>query len=295
MRTSLALLVVLASCYRSAHDPAHDPALDQRLAKIEARLDAQDKAIADARAQSDSTELSLLARQLEDIKEQLADIAARGRTAAAPPKRRAPDPAAVYAIPVGTSPVEGSPKARVTMVMAFEFACPYCRRAWGTVDSLKKKYGNDLRVVYKQLVVHPQNATLMATASCAADRQHRFRPLAELLWTKAFDARDYDPANIEAIATEAGLDMRRFKADLATCPQEIQADQAMLNKLGVAATPTFFINGRVLQGAQPIQQFSALIDEELAKAKAAEKRGVSPERYYDQEILGKGLSELAAP
>ncbi|NVB83838.1 MAG: thioredoxin domain-containing protein [Kofleriaceae bacterium] len=294
MRSSLALLVVLTSCYRSAHDPE----LDQRLAKIEARLDAQDKAIADARSHSDSTELSLLARQIEDIKEQLADARVRAAQAAptfAPPRRRTPDPASVYAIPVGTSPVEGSPKARVTMVMAFEFACPYCRRAWDTVDDLEKKYGKDLRVVFKQLVVHPQNATLMANASCAANRQHRFRPLAELLWTKAFDARDYDPANIEAIATEAGLDMRQYKADLATCQQEIQADQAMLNKLGVAATPTFFINGRVLQGAQPIEQFSTLIDEELAKAKAAEKRGVAPERYYDQEILGKGLSELAAP
>jgi protein-disulfide isomerase len=289
----LALLAPLAlgSCYRTAHDPA----LDQRLAKIEARLDAQDKAIADARSRADTTELSLLARQIEDIKQKLDELAARPRVGAAPtmPTRRRPDPASVYAVPVGTSPVEGSAKARVTMVMAFEFACPYCRRAWGTVEKLQQKYGKDLRVVYKQLVVHPQTATLMANASCAAHRQNRWRALAELLWTQAFDTRDFDPQNIEALAKQAGLNMRRYEADLAACSQEIGADQAMLARLGVVATPTFFINGRVLQGAQPIEQFSALIDEELAKEKAAEKRGVPAGRYYDQEIVGKGLTELA--
>ncbi len=292
MRRALVSALLLTACYKTAHDPD----LDQRLARIEARLDAQDKALAEARSRSDSTELSLLARQIEDIKTRLDELASAKAAAAptvTPTRRRGPDPASVYAIPVGPSPVEGSPKARVTMVMAFEFACPYCRRAWDTVGDLKKKYGKDLRIVYKQLVVHPKVASLMANASCAAHRQNRWRPLAELLWTKAFDARDYEPANIEALATEAGLDMRRYQADLATCAQEIQADQALLARLGVQATPTFFINGRVLQGAMPIEQFSALIDEELAKAKAAEKRGVKPERYYDQEIVAKGLTDLA--
>jgi hypothetical protein len=68
---------------------------------------------------------------------------------------------------------------------------------------------------------------------------------------------------------------------------------AQLTKLGVGATPSFFINGRYMSGAMPIESFSTLVDEELVKATDAVKRGVKPERYYDQEIVGKGLKELA--
>ena len=215
------------------------------------------------------------------------------RTAGAAPR---PDPAAIYAVPLGASPVVGSPKARVTMVMAFEFACPYCRKAFDTVDDLRKKYGKDLRVVYKQFVVHPQ----IATADGAAPRAPRTARAAgasspDLLWVKAFDARSFDPANIDALATEA----RSRHAPLPGGPRRhVPARRsrtrcAALTKVGVNATPTFFINGRYPRGRAADQSFSTLIDEELAKAKAAEKRGVAPERYYDQEVLAKGLTELA--
>jgi protein-disulfide isomerase len=287
--------LAIASCYRTAHDPA----LDQRLDKIEQRLDVQDKAIADASSRSDIIELSLLAGKIDELQQQIAELTSRVKTAqvaapTVPAMRRGPDRTAVYAVPIGASPVAGSPKARVTMVMAFEFACPYCRKAFDTVDDLRQQYGSDLRVVYKQYVVHPQTAGLMANALCAAHRQSRWRELADLLWVRAFDAHNYAAANIDAIATAAGLDMRRYQADLAgTCPQEIKDEMTALTKIGVNATPSFFINGRFIAGAQPITSFSALIDEELAKAKAAEKRGVKPERYYDQEVLAKGLTELA--
>jgi protein-disulfide isomerase len=200
----------------------------------------------------------------------------------------------VYSVPVGTSAVIGPPNAKVTMVMAFDFACPYCRRAWDTVDALKKKYGNDLRVVYKQRVVHPSTALKPAIGACAASRQGKFRKFADLVWTKAFDVRDFDEANIEAIAKESGLQMKKYKADTAgTCPQEVEADDDFLaKKLAVNATPSFFINGRYLAGALPQAQFEALIDEELAKAS---KSGVAPERYYEDEIVAKGLKEVAAP
>ena len=67
---------------------------------------------------------------------------------------------------------------------------------------------------------------------------------------------------------------------------------AELTKFGVGATPVFFINGRFLSGAQPFPAFAALIDEELAKAKAAVKAGTKPAKYYEQEIVKKGLPSL---
>jgi protein-disulfide isomerase len=293
-----AFALLLAGCYRERKpDPSSSP---DRLARIEQRLDAQDKAIAAMAQRTQEIEVGLLAKKIEDINaklDQIQTMAARPAIGAAPsPRRFGPDPAVTYAIPLGNSPSLGSPKAKVTMVMAFEFACPYCRKAWDTVDQLRAKYGKDLRVVYKQLVVHPTTATAAANAACAADRQGRFKQMADLLWVKAFDARQFEQTQIDDIAIEAGLAVRNYQSDIAgSCPQEIKDDAAMFKKFSVAATPTFFINGRHLAGAQDITKFEALIDEELAKANAAIKRGVKPEKVYATEVLGKGATEAKAP
>lgn len=297
MRRLLVLVVVLVSgagCYKTVRDPA----VDRRLADIEAKLAEQDKAIAELQNRTDSTELSLLAQQIAELTAKVAELA--DRVAKAPPARpsrptRAPDPALTYAMPIGTSPSVGSPKAKVTMVMAFEFACPFCRKAWDTVGDLEKKYGTNLRVVFKQFVVHPAKATAPAYAACAAGKQGKFAKLADLMWKKAFDANDFDPQTINAIAKEAGLDMQRYANDIAgACMQEIKDEQRLLQKFAVNATPSFFINGRFIAGAQPQESFEALIDEELAKANDAVKAGTKPERYYEDVVIAKGLTEVPA-
>jgi len=171
----------------------------------------------------------------------------------------------VYAVPVGASPVEGDANAKVTLVMAFDFACPYCRRAWDTVGALQEKYGADLRVVYKQYVVHPKKAQYPAQAACAANRQGKFRALAQLIWTKAFDVLIFEDAHIDRLAREAKLDMKRYKADLESCAAEVQADGLLMKKLDVSATPTFFVNGHAIEGAKEQRVFEALIDEAIAR------------------------------
>jgi protein-disulfide isomerase len=290
----LLVVCLIAGCFKSAHDPA----VDRRLADIEAKLAEQDKAISELQNRTDSTELALLAQQIAELSAKVTELADKVAKAPAPrPNRqgRQPDPALTYAIPIGTSPSLGSPKAKVTMVMAFEFACPYCRKAWDTVGDLEKKYGTNLRVVFKQFVVHPSKATAPAYAACAAGKQNKFTKLAELMWKKAFDANDFDPQNIYAIAKAAGLDMQRYANDVAgTCMQEIKDDQRLLQKFAVNATPTFFINGRFMAGAQPQENFEALIDEEMAKADEAIKKGTKPERYYEDVILGSGVPEVPA-
>ena len=287
-------LLALVACAHAQHDPQ----LDQRLSVIEQRLDAQQRALDEMRHHDSDTELSALAAELEGLRKQL-DTLQNGRVGGAwqqRPQRREPDAAAVYGVPIGTSPTVGSPKAKVTLIMVGEFGCPYCRKAWGTVEDLRKKYGADLRVAYKSFIVHPRIATDAAYGACAAAHQGKFHEMAELLWVKAFDARQFDAANIKAIAKQAHLDMKRYAADVAgPCPTEVKAENAEMTKFGVGATPSFFINGRFMAGAQPIESFAALIDEEMAKADAAIKSGVKPAQLYDQEVVGKGLKELAAP
>jgi protein-disulfide isomerase len=294
MRRLLCLLLV-AGCYKTAHDPA----VDRRLADIEAKLIEQDKAIEELRTRGDSTELSLLAQQIADLTAKVAELAEKVAKAPSPPTRRPvrqPDPALTYAVPLGPSPVSGTPKAKVTMVMAFEFACPYCRKAWDTVEALQKKYGANLRVAYKQFVIHPTKATAPAYAACAAGKQGKFKKLAELMWKNAFEAQNFDISNIEAIAKEAGLDMKRYADDTGgACVQELKDDQDLLKRLAVNATPSFFINGRFIAGALAQEKFEALIDEEMAKATDALKKGGKPERYYEDVVVANGLTEVPAP
>ena len=297
MRSSAvaAIALLVASC-AARQDPDAD-ATQKRIAALEQQVTAQQRQLDDlARVVKASPETTALLERVVELQGDVDRIKAERQAPPSPPPRREPDPAAVYAVPIAGSPVSGPSNAKVTMVMAGEFGCPFCRRAWDTVDQLRKKYGNDLRVVYRSFVVHAKIATYPAQAACAANRQGKWRKLADLLWTKAFDTRQFEKSHIDDLAKEAGLDMKRYRADVAgICPAEVDHDQAELLALGVDATPSFFINGRYLAGAQPIEDFSALIDEEMAKAKTAIAGGVPADRYYQQEILDKGLKQLAAP
>lgn len=289
----LLALLLLAAC---AHEQSETRTaqLEQRLAVIEQRLDAQQRAIDEARHHDSDVELSALAAQVEALRAEITGLQAVKKPAF--PRRPEPDHAATYGVPVGTSPTVGSPSAEVTLIMVGEFGCPYCRKAWDTVEELRKTYGKDLRVVYKSFIVHPKIATDAARGACAAAHQGKFHEMAELLWSEAFDKRKFEAADIAAIAKLAKLDMKRYAADVAgPCPAEVTAENAEMTKFGVGATPSFFINGRFLAGALPIDEFEQLIDEEKAKADAAIKGGVKPEQYYDTVIVGKGAQELARP
>ena len=285
------LVLCLAACAPKQDNHADETA--RHLAAIEQQLAEQQKLIAELKAgREEATELGAVLDAIEDLTARVVKLETKGTAAARRPHE--PDRSAVYAVAIAGSPAVGSPKAKVTIVMAMDFACPYCRRAYGTVDELRKKYGADLRVVYKAMIVHPQVATHSALAACAANHQGKFRALADLIWAKSFDAHDFADATIDSLAADAKLDLARYKTDIAgPCAQEVKDEQAQLQKLGVSATPTFFINGRYMAGAMPAADFEKIIDEELAKANTAIKGGVKADKYYEQEIVGKGAKEVA--
>ena len=144
----------------------------------------------------------------------------------------------------------------------------------------------------KHFVVHPQVATLPAQAACAANRQgkDKYWKYEELLWEKAYKAnRNFAQDNLEALAKEAGLDMNKFKADLTgECVKIIQQDQQQLASVGTRGTPAFYINGRYLSGAQPLENFKRIVDEELKKANEAISKGAKVESYYAENVVAKG-------
>ena len=96
-------------------------------------------------------------------------------------------------------------------------------------------------------------------------------------------------------ANELQLDTTKFKADMKECNGLVSKDMKELQQLGVGATPSFFINGRFLSGAMPIEYFSALIDEELKKASDKVSAGTPAAQYYQQWVVDKGLKTLEAP
>jgi len=219
--------------------------------------------------------------------------AGRGGQPPARQRRPEPDPKDVYAVPVDGAAAVGPADALITVIKGYEYACPYCEKVNPTIEQLHKDYGKNLRVVYKHFVVHPQVATDPALAVCAATKQGKFQQMDKLVWEKAYATRKFDRANMDALAKEAGLDLAKYKADMdGDCKSIIQKDQADLQAAGQGATPTFFINGRYMSGAQPLPQFKAIIDEELKKAQERVAAGTKPADYYKTWVIEKGLKKF---
>jgi protein-disulfide isomerase len=259
--------------------------------------------------------LDEMAKDIKDLKAQVGRGGAAG-AAAQRPQRVEPDRQKTYSMPIEGDAFDGPADAKVTLVKAYDYACPYCEKIRDTMDELRKRYGNDLRVVFKQFVVHPQTATAPALAFCAAAKQGKFLQMDALLWDKGFKARQFDKdVQAEAggqmqrcwesaggcpivigFAQELGLNIDKFKADMkGECQPIIQKDQRDLQALGVGATPSFFVNGRFMSGAMPIDNFAALIDEELKKANEKIASGIPAASYYQQVVVDKGLKQLEKP
>jgi protein-disulfide isomerase len=240
-----------------------------------------------------SVTLAALERKVDALDCGAMSAAAPPTSAAAPVR---PEPAAVYSVPIDGDPVLGPPTARVTLVEGGEFDCPFSRRAAATIDELRKQYGTDLRVVWKHFVHHPQVATPAALAGCAAGRQGKFFELERKIWDQGWEndaIKDLSEPALIDFARELGLDTERFKADMQgdRCKQLVVRDTAELAAVGQRGTPGFFINGRFLSGAQPIERFRAVIDEELARAEAAIRAGRRPEDLY-AGIVASGRKSL---
>jgi protein-disulfide isomerase len=182
----------------------------------------------------------------------------------APPEAPAVDPVAVE-VAVDGAPVRGDRRAPVSVVVFSDFECPYCVKLEATLKSLEAAHPGKVRVAYRHhpLPMH-EHARLASKASIAADRQGRFWQYHDVLITHR-DA--LDRASLERYASEVGLDVARFSRDLddPKLDERIEADEAQATKLGVKGTPTTFIDGHRIVGAQPVALFESAITTALAK------------------------------
>ena len=171
-----------------------------------------------------------------------------------------------FDVEVGAAPAFGPETAKVTIVEFSDFQCPYCARASETVNELKKKYGNKIRVVFKQYPLPFHNdAKKAANAALCANEQgaDKFWKLHDIMFK---DQAKLSVADLKASAKSIGLKTEDFDAclDSDKFASQIEADINQGQALGVKSTPTFFVNGMLVSGAQPIEVFAEIIDEELA-------------------------------
>jgi len=171
-------------------------------------------------------------------------------------------------IATANSPSRGPATAPVEIVEFSDFQCPFCLRAHPTVDQVLKTYGDRVHFVYRHypLPGHP-NARPAAEAAACAEEQGKFWPYHDKLFASQSKLSD---ADLKQDAADLGMDASKFNAcvDGHKYAAKVEADMRAGQDAGVDGTPAFFINGRLISGAQPYDAFKKMIDEELQLKRA---------------------------
>jgi protein-disulfide isomerase len=184
-----------------------------------------------------------------------------------------PSKAVMEKIKLDGAACKGPKDAKVTIVEYSDFQCPFCAKGYTTVEQqVLKEYGEKVKFCFKDfpLAFHPWAEPAAIAAECVREQK------ADAYW-KVYDGffqnqKDINPTNVKDKAFEfggAGIDRAKFDdcVDNKKTQAGVKADQAEGGSVGVTGTPSFVINGRLLVGAQPYEQFKAVIDDEMASAK----------------------------
>jgi protein-disulfide isomerase len=170
---------------------------------------------------------------------------------------------------VDDDPWFGNPDAKVVIVEFSDFQCPFCARATPTVKQIEETYGDEILFVYRDFPIHsihPQAQKAGEAAQCAFE-QDLFWDYHDLLFEKQQEwSAAIGVAKFKEYAATLNLDTEEFNNCLDTdkYAMEVGDDLNAGQEVGVTGTPTFFINGRKLVGAQPFTSFQNIIDQELA-------------------------------
>jgi len=244
--------------------------INQKLDRIAAQLDR-------------CAQLDKCAQQLEKC------VQAADSQRPAFPRPSEPDPAKVYSISIEGAAVKGPADALVTIVESADFQCPYCRRASLTLKQVEEAYGEEVRLAFlhNPLAFHDRALPAAIAVECAGE-QGKFWEYHDKLFGEKPSLGD---ATLEKHARDVGIAVGEWKACLSSGKprDKIVKQQRQAITMGARGTPAFFINGRFLSGARPFEQFKALIDEELKKARES---GVARGEYYQKQVVEKGEKEI---
>jgi protein-disulfide isomerase len=176
-------------------------------------------------------------------------------------------PPAIYRATINAdgAPYKGRTDAPVVLVAFEDFHCPYCREAQPTLTQLLARYPDRIKIVHKDFPIeglHP-GARIAHIAARCANEQGQFWPFHDALYAHAAKTAVKE---LQTYAKDSGLDVRRFEQCLSTdkYSSAVEKDIEEGKQAGVSGTPAFYINGRLVAGAQPLENFVRIIDDELS-------------------------------
>jgi protein-disulfide isomerase len=185
----------------------------------------------------------------------------------------APDENKIYQIAsTGKAPVKGGAGAKVVIQQFSDFQCPFCSRVEPTVKQIEETYGSKVKIVWRNYPL-PFHQNAMPAAEAAAEvfaqgGNEKFWQYHALMFA---NQQALTRPDLEKYAEQiGGINMAKFKAALDSNKHKaaVQADIDAVEKSGARiGTPSFFVNGKLLQGAQPFDAFKPVIDKALADAK----------------------------
>jgi len=168
-------------------------------------------------------------------------------------------------------PSKGPANAVVTIIEFSDFQCPFCARALPVIEEVMARYPDDVRLVYRHMPldrIHDR-ARVAAEASLCAHDQDQFWAYHDLIFANPKALADED---LKRFAEELNLDVAAWEQCLVEgkFAAEIDADIEAAHSIGITGTPVFIINGVMLSGAKPVEDFVSVIESELAPPKTPE-------------------------
>jgi len=164
-------------------------------------------------------------------------------------------------------PVRGDASAPISIIEFSDYQCPFCGRVTPTLQQVRDTYGAKVKIIFKDFPLpnHPQAQKAAEAAHCAGE-QGKYWEMHDRMFA---DQRALEVPALKASAVSLGLSAAEFNQclDSGKFAADVREDATLGEKLGVNSTPTLYINGRPLIGAQPFEAFKQAIDEELAKKK----------------------------
>lgn len=170
-------------------------------------------------------------------------------------------------VPIQGAPSRGGAQAPVTIVEFSDFHCPFCKQVVPTLVKLESQYGDKLKLVFRDFPIeglHPGASKAHEAARCA-NEQGKFWAYHDKLFAGPSSS---SPELFKGFAKAVGLNDAAFETCLGSGKHQeaIKKDIEEGQRAGVTGTPAFFINGRLLSGAQSLEAFSRVIDEELTRS-----------------------------
>ncbi|MGE0792089.1 MAG: DsbA family protein [Sandaracinaceae bacterium] len=193
------------------------------------------------------------------------------------------DRSVTYSVPVAGAPSLGPADALVTMVMFSDFQCPFCARVMPTLRALLDRYPEDLRIVFRHnpLPSHP-DAYFASMAAAEAQEQGGDAAFWRMHDVLLANPMSLDRDSVGRYAREVGLDQARLlrAVDEEAHADRIERDRQAAMQLGARMTPSFYVNGRLVSGAQPLGVFVDQIEDALAAARERVAHGTPRAEVY---------------